>query len=153
MKKLLNILKHKRFKELFYAPTQSTVLQFFRYIFAGGGATVVDWLTLFILFDLLSVELYFAVAVAFSFGLIVNFWLSNLFVFNGAHHHSSKTAEFTVYILSGLIGLAFTEILMYAFCTRIGWHYILSKIVTTIIVLAWNFGSKKILLYRKKQDK
>lgn len=153
MKELLNLLKNKRFKELFYAPTQNGVLQFFRYMFAGGGATVADWLTLFVLFDLLSVELYFAVAVAFSIGLIVNFWLSNLFVFNGAYHRASKTAEFTVYILSGLIGLAFTEILMYVFCTRIGWHYIPSKVITTVIVLAWNFGSKKILLYRKKRDK
>ena len=148
----VKLIKEKKFKEIFYKPTQNTGLQFFRYLFAGGGASIADWATLFILYDIFNVELYIAVAVAFGIGLIVNFSLSNLFVFNGAVHHVSKTTEFAVYIFSGIFGLGFTEIFMYIFCDKFDLHYIISKIITTIIVLAWNFGSKKIILYRKKNN-
>lgn len=150
MKKLFKAIKSKNFKTLFLDPTDSASLQFFRYLFAGGGATVVDWVILFVLYDILTVELYLAVAAAFGVGIVVNYWLSNLFVFHGAVHYASKTTEFAIYVLSGLIGLGFTEIFMFLFCEKLSLHYIISKVITTLLVLIWNFGSKKLILYRKK---
>ena len=37
------ILKQHQFKKLFSGDTENTFIQFFRYCFVGGFATVVDW--------------------------------------------------------------------------------------------------------------
>lgn len=37
------ILRHGQFGKLFAGATENTLIQFFRYCFVGGAATVVDW--------------------------------------------------------------------------------------------------------------
>ena len=49
------ILRHGQFGKLFAGATENTLIQFFRYCFVGGAATVVDWgisaLLFFAVFD------------------------------------------------------------------------------------------------------
>ena len=153
MKEIFELIRERKFKALFYKPTDNTLLQFLRYLFAGGGATVADWSVLYILRSLLSVQLYVSVAIAFCFGLCINYVLSKLFVFNGVSKKAGRTAEISVYLVTGLIGLGFTEGLMFVFCDLLNIYYMPSKIVTTALVLAWNFGSKKFILYREREKK
>lgn len=40
---LRQILKEKQFGKLFAGATENTLIQFFRYCFVGGAATVIDW--------------------------------------------------------------------------------------------------------------
>lgn len=149
MKELFHLLVAHDLNGLFKKETRNGFLQFFRYIFVGGIATVVDWGILFVL-DLLHPELiYLSVAVSFLAGLIVNYVLSKKFVF---HAHTSGYHKFTelgVYVLTGLIGLGLTELIMYISVDLISMRHMFAKIIATALVLAWNFGSKKILLYRK----
>lgn len=46
------ILKQHQFKKLFSGDTENTFIQFFRYCFVGGFATVVDWALSSLLFYL-----------------------------------------------------------------------------------------------------
>ena len=43
MKEFFSILFSFNFKKIFYEPTRNALLQFFRYAFVGGWATVADW--------------------------------------------------------------------------------------------------------------
>ena len=38
MKEIFELIRERKFKALFYKPTDNTLLQFLRYLFAGGGA-------------------------------------------------------------------------------------------------------------------
>ena len=58
--------------------------------------------------------------------------------------------EFLVYGIIGVIGLGFTEIIMYVLTEIAGLYFMVSKVIATIIVLVWNFVARKITLYRKK---
>lgn len=150
MQELLALFKKFDLHGLFKKKTDNVFIQFFRYIFVGGTAAAVDWLVLWILRGVLHDGLYFSTAIAFLMGLAVNYLLSKLLVFKGTPSGKSYYYELLVYIITGLIGLVFTEILMYVFWDLAGLHYMLSNIIATAIVLVWNFSSKKAILYRKR---
>ena len=103
-------------------------------------------------YDILGIWEYIAIALAFLSGLFVNYILSNHFVFTGIAKDKKHTSKFPVYFVTGVIGLVFTELFMLLFDGVFGMHYMLAKIITTAVVFIWNFGSKKIILYRKRDD-
>lgn len=127
-------------------------VQFFRYLFVGGLASVVDWTALWFFYDIVNIYKYVSIALAFACGLLVNYIFSSLFVFTNVEN-GNRTSQFTIYLTTGLMGLGWTELFMLLFDEVLGIHYMVSKIITTAIVLLWNFGSKKILLYRKRGNK
>lgn len=133
-------------KNLFYTPTQNIFIQFFRYVFVGGIAFVADAGVLW----LCSLKLHYLVSAAagFIFGLFVNFLLSKFFIFT--EKKNSISMEFLVYAVIGAIGLLFTELLMYLFTDVMGVYFMLSKVITAVLVLIWNFIARKIILYRSK---
>ncbi len=150
MKELFSALLHFDINKLFKAPTANGFIQFFRYVFAGGAATLVDWAALWLLHSCLGVPLYVSVAAAFILGLVTNYLLSVLFVFTGTPTDKKRSQEFFVHLVTGLIGLALTEGIVYLMDLIPGLHYMIAKIVATAVVFFWNYGSKKIILYRRK---
>ncbi len=152
MHNLLTLIKQRKFKALFVEETYDSFVQFFRYLFVGGLASVVDWTALWFFYDIINIHKYVSIALAFICGLLVNYIFSSLFVFTKIEN-SSRTSQFSIYLTTGLMGLGWTELFMLLFDKALGIHYMVSKIITTAIVLLWNFGSKKILLYRKRDKK
>lgn len=138
------------FKKIFIEKTDKLSLQFFRYFFVGGASTVVDWTALWLLHDKFSFNVYLATAISFGFGLITNYILSELFVFKGSPSHKSRFFGIIVYLATGLVGLLFTESIMYLLLSILNFNYMIAKIIATAVVFVWNFGSKKFILYRKR---
>jgi putative flippase GtrA len=60
----------------------------------------------------------------------------------------SSRAETACYLGISVIGLVLTELFMFMFTDLFGVYYIFSKVITTFIVLAWNFSARKFWLYR-----
>lgn len=133
-------------KALFLEPSNDTFIQFFRYIFVGGAAFIADAGALWIC-SLFSHYLI-AAAIAFVVGITVNFILSKRLVFSESSRNSA--VEFAAYVIIGIIGLGFTELFMYIFTDKLGIYFMLSKIITAIIVLIWNFAARKIILYKER---
>lgn len=152
MKELFEYLLHLNLNGLFRTPTHNPYIQFFRYIFVGGLATVADWAVFYLLDKLNPHWMYLSTAVAFIVGLGVNYILSISFVFPHGSSHN-KLTEFLVYLVTGIIGLGLTELLMFVFVDRMSLGHMTAKVIATAAVFAWNFGSKKILLYRKRHFK
>lgn len=148
MKEFFDLLKRFDLKGLFLTPTKNGVLQFFRYLFVGGIATVVDWGVLFALTEFL--ELYHLISAIFAFaaGLGTNFLLSKLVVFSANEARTNPVMEFLGYALIGVIGLGITELIMYLFTDRLSLYYMLSKAIATALVLVWNYLARKLLLYK-----
>ena len=131
-------------KKMFFIKTTDVKIQLFRYIFVGGISFVVDFIVLFILKEFFKVNLYFAVAAAFIFGLITSYVLSKLLVFT----KENSIGEFITFVLIAIVGLIFTELLIHLFAVVIGIQYLISKFIVAWIVLIWNFTAKKVILYR-----
>ena len=150
MKDFLKLLLKFDLKALFKDDTDNPYVQFFRYICVGGIATVVDWSVLELFYAVLGFGLYVATAIGFAFGLTTNYLLSKFFAFKGTPTDKSVVGEILIFLITGLIGLGLTEVIMWFMTSVLSTHHLVSKAVATALVLLWNFGSKKILLYRKR---
>lgn len=149
MKELFDLLKQFDFKEIFINPTKNEFLQFFRYLFVGGIATIVDWGALFLLTDLAHIYHLISAVIAFIAGLITNFFLSKLLVFKANEARVNAVMEFVSYAVIGVIGLGITELIMYLFTNCWDAHYMVSKVIATAIVLIWNYLARKLIIYKK----
>ena len=147
MKELFDYIFKLDFKKLFITKSNNTFIQFFRYIFVGGVAFLADGGSLFLI-TTIGVNYLISVIFAFVIGLAVNYGLSKLLVFENSSVNGK--IEFLVYGIIGVIGLGFTEIIMYVLTEIAGLYFMVSKVIATIIVLVWNFVARKITLYRKK---
>jgi putative flippase GtrA len=81
--------------------------QFLSFLFAGGFAAVVNFLSRFLFNEYMS----FGKAVIFAYiiGMITAFILSKLFVFSGSSHSTSK--EFFYFTLVNVVAIAQTYII------------------------------------------
>ena len=104
IREIFRLFFHGKFKELMLSETENTLLQFFRYCFVGGIATIVDWGTLYCV-EKIGVHYMIAAVIAFVFGLICNYGLSKFMVFNGSETKLSAKNEFFAYAIIGVIGL------------------------------------------------
>lgn len=149
MKEFFTLLKRFDLKGIFITPTKNGFLQFFRYIFVGGIATIVDWGVLFLLTDFAHIYHLVSAIIAFIAGLITNFFLSKILVFKANEARVNPLLEFVSYAIIGVIGLGITELIMFLFTDCWSIHYMISKVIATVIVLAWNYLARKIVIYKK----
>ncbi len=135
--------------KLFVKKTDNIFLQFFRFIFVGGTAFLVDFFIYFSLVNFLNVNYLISAAIAFFISVIVNYYLSTSWVFNQSQIEN-RAIEFNLFLAISFVGLIFTEILLYIFTDLWSVNYLLSKILASIIVLFWNFSARRVMFYGKK---
>jgi len=112
--------------------------QFWRYFLGAGVGYIFDFTTLIVLTEVFSVNYLLAAAIAFTVGLIIVFIISKRFVF-GDSKIKSKSLEFGLFAIIGVGGLGILTLLMWLLTDIGGINYIISKILATIVVYAWNF--------------
>jgi putative flippase GtrA len=127
--------------------TNKTRIQLFRYLFVGGAAFIVDFLSLYILTDFFGIYYLISAAIAFILGLFVNYILSVSWVFN-KRKLDNRTFEFGIFAIIGIVGLGLNEVLLWFFTQELLIYYLLSKIFAAAIILFWNFFARKYLLFR-----
>lgn len=149
MKEFFELLKKFDLKGIFITPTKNDFLQFFRYLFVGGIATIVDWTILFILTDISKIHHLVSSIISFIAGLMVNFILSKALVFKTNEARVNPIWEFVSYAVIGVVGLGITELIMFITTDCFNQHYMLSKVIATIIVLAWNYLARKFIVYKE----
>jgi putative flippase GtrA len=125
--------------------THSTRIQFFRYFFVGGSSAVVDFIT-YVIFLQLGTHYLLAQLFAYCVGFIWNYTFAILWVFQMT---GRVVREVVVVFIITLLGLLWTELLLYMFVDFVGIGEIVGKIIATAIVLFWNFGARKVWVYRK----
>ena len=128
--------------------TDDIFLQFFRYIFVGGTAFIVDFFFLYFFSDICGIYYLISAVLSFIISVLVNYIMSTRWVFN-QDNIGNKVLEFNLFILISTIGLVFTEILLYFFTDIVGLYYLVSKIIASIIVLFWNFLARRVMFYGK----
>ncbi|MBQ7290650.1 MAG: GtrA family protein [Clostridia bacterium] len=139
---------------------KNTLFEFLRYAVVGGVAALVDMgVNYAVLYWILGAtkddkwQVAAAVTAGFVIGLIVNFVLSNIFVFRTAEQQKDgKTVKaFLIYTVVGVIGYFLTVVLTLLGTYFIGesgiWYLLLTCFVKGV-VLIWNYIGRKIFVYR-----
>ena len=135
--------------------TDSEFIKLVLYLFVGGTAALVEWALFYIFLNyvLNSLDLgrtaltMTATSLAFCLSTLYHYFLGNVLVFDsGSRYDRSK--ELSLVFLVSIMGLGFNLLLMYIFVTLLGWQPMLSKVLTSCIVVVWNYLSRKKWIFR-----
>lgn len=123
------------------------------YLFVGGTAFLCDAGTLLILRAVLIPTGVGSITAnligntsGFCLGLLVNYFLSLVLVFDA----KSNMKDFIAVLAIGIVGLAITDGGVVLFNNILGIHIIVTKIIVNGIALVWNYGARKLTIYKGK---
>lgn len=119
--------------------------QFVKFGFVGVICFVIDYGVMILLTELFGVPYLISCTISFSISVVVNYYLSMSYIFT-SRDDISKSKEFTIFVVLSVLGVLLTVLFMWMMTDLIGVHYMLSKIVVTGIVMAFNFITRKIFL-------
>lgn len=120
------------------------IIQFIKFSAVGVAATLVDITGLFLLKEVAGMGVLLSSGISFSFSVVVNYLLSMRFVFEGKD--KNKGREFVVFVILSGIGLGLNQFIMWAGSSFTCLYYMWVKVIATIIVLLYNFISRKIFI-------
>lgn len=144
------------------ALNKNNIMEFLRYALIGGVSALVDmgvnYLCLYYIFHATKDDkgpVALSVTIGFIAGLIVNYVLSNIFVFRSQEQkEKGKTlSAFLIYAGVGIVGYFMTvglTLLGTRFIGKEGIWYLLMTAVVKGIVLIWNYLGRKIFVYKGK---
>ena len=139
---------------------KSRAAEIIRFALTGGVCFVVELAVLILLKGKFGVDTLIATPIAFLISVILNYLLCVVWVFRGAKNRGAGAKA--GFLITSLIGLGLNEVLMLLFRLILGEDavlltigsrtinmYVLNKCLATLIVMIWNYVSKRAVLNRK----
>ena len=135
--------------------TNNEFVKIILYLFVGGTAALVEWGLFYLFFYYLlvglglSIDTLTMVATALAFGLstLYHYFLGNILVFDSGSKYD-KSKELRLVFLVSIMGLVFNLVLMYVFVGLLAWQPMLAKVITSCIVVVWNYLSRKKWIFK-----
>ena len=141
-------------------PKKSRGPEIIRFAVSGGVCFAVELAALILLKGTLKVDTLVATPIAFIISVTLNYLMCVAWVFRGAGNRGAGAKA--GFLLTSLIGLGLNELLMLLFRWILGEEtvllslggreirmYVLNKCLATLIVMVWNYFSKRAILYRR----
>ena len=142
---------------------KSRTAEVIRFALTGGVCFAVELAVLILLKGTFRIDTLIATPVAFLVSVILNYLLCVVWVFRGAKNKGAGAKA--GFLVTSLIGLGLNELLMLVFRFVLGEDaviltlgsrtinmYVLNKSLATLIVMIWNYFSKRAVLYRKAKE-
>ncbi len=142
---------------------KSRAAEIIRFALTGGVCFVVELAVLILLKGKFDVDTLIATPIAFLISVILNYLLCVVWVFRGAKNRGAGAKA--GFLITSLIGLGLNELLMLLFRLILGEDaviltlgirtinmYVLNKCLATLIVMIWNYFSKRAVLYRRTKQ-
>ena len=135
--------------------TDSEFIKLVLYLFVGGTAALVEWGLFYIFLHYLLAGLGLGItslsmlctSLAFCLSTLYHYFLGNVLVFDSGSRYD-RGKELTLVFAVSIMGLVFYLLLMYIFVSLLGWEPMLSKVLTSCIVVVWNYLSRKKWIFR-----
>ena len=135
--------------------TNNEFVKIILYLFVGGTAALVEWGLFYLFFYYLLVGLGLSIdtltmvvtALAFGLSTLYHYFLGNVLVFDSGSKYD-KSKELSLVFLVSIMGLVFNLVLMYVFVGLLSWQPMLAKVITSCIVVVWNYLSRKKWIFK-----
>ena len=137
--------------------TESRLGEMVRFALTGGVCFLVEFAVLVLLKEGLGLDTLIATPIAFALSVVVNYALCMRWVFRGAR--DGGAAAKAGFAVTSVMGLVLNEGLMLLFrvilgedavlLTLLGYPvtmYMLNKVLSTLLVMVWNYFTKKAVL-------
>lgn len=121
--------------------------EIFRFAFTGGICFVLEFLCLTLMVELLHLPVLIATGIAFLISVVANYVICIRWVFTGAQDGGAGVKA--SFLLTSGIGLGLNELFMWLMTGVMSIHYMVAKIISTLLVMVWNYFTKRLVLKRK----
>lgn len=125
--------------------TRELLIQIFKFGIVGMIATIIDFIFIYIFRDIVGLSILLSNTLSFIISVIYNYIASIIFVFNVDKNKDSKMI-FIKFIIFSIIGLIISNIFMELFTNIINLHYLIAKVISTLVVMIFNFITRKKFL-------
>lgn len=115
--------------------------QFVRFAGVGAVGTVAHYVLLVILVQVFSSNAVAASTAGAVLGALVNYTLNRRFTFRSDKRHGEALTKF---LIIATTGLALNSFFMFVFVEIWQVHYLYAQLVSTGLVLVWNFTGNRL---------
>jgi putative flippase GtrA len=131
----------------FHGETDSVLVQLFRYFGSSGVAFLIDLSLLYIITEYFGVHYLISNIIASVTAMTSNYLISVMWVFS-RRSLNSRTAEFTIFMLTGVAGIGLNQLLLWLFTDVVGIYYMISKFIAAVVGYLSKFFVRRGLLFR-----
>ena len=135
----------KMFHLKFKSKTRKLLIQIFKFGIVGGIATVIDFVFLYIFREFCHFPVLVSNTLSFCISVIYNYIASVKWVFDVNKEKDAKK-QFIIFIIFSVLGLILNNVIMWITVDFLNIYYLLAKIIATVIVMIFNFVTRKIFL-------
>ena len=135
----------KLFHLKFKSKTRKLLIQIFKFGIVGGTAFIIDFAFLFIFREFCHFPVLVSNTLSFCISVIYNYIASVKWVFDVNKEKDAKK-QFVVFIVFSVFGLILNNVIMWITVDFLSIYYLLAKIIATIVVMIFNFVTRKIFL-------
>ena len=123
--------------------------QLVKFGIVGVIAFVIDYGLLVVLTELAGVNYLISATISFAVSVVFNYVASMRYVF-ARREDMSRHREFVIFVGLSVVGLLINDALMYLGTDIMGISYLVVKLFATVVVMAWNYITRKIFLENKQ---
>lgn len=121
------------------------LMQIEKFIIVGGIATIIDFVLLYILKEFVGINEIVSNTISFTISLIYNYIASIKWVFD-VDNNKNQNKQFVTFVVFSIIGLFINNLILWICINKFSINYLLGKVITTGIVMIFNFVTRKRFL-------
>lgn len=125
--------------------TENLLIQIFKFGIVGVIATIIDFAFLYLFREAFHFPILLANTLSFCISVIYNYIASVKWVFD-VNKEKDARKQFIIFIIFSVIGLLLNDLIMWISTDILSIYYLLAKIVATLIVMVFNFITRKLFL-------
>lgn len=120
------------------------LMEMARFALTGGVCFVAEFACLTLLVEWLHVPVLWATAIAFLLSVALNYVLCVRWVFSGAQDGGARVKA--TFLFTSGVGFGLNELFMWLMTGPLAIHYMIAKVVSTLLVMVWNYITKRLVL-------
>lgn len=125
--------------------------QILKFGVVGGLAFIIDYGILIFLTEVFHINYLISTTISFIVSVIFNYIMSLFWVFD-VDENKNRTTVFSVFIILSVIGLLLNDLFMWVFVDGMSIHYLIAKIIATLLVMIYNFITRKLFLEKRESN-
>jgi putative flippase GtrA len=121
-----------------------------KYILVGLVCLVIDFGVTWLLLP--ALHLLLANSIGFLVANVANFLLAHRWVFQSKVPSSQSANTYMAVLVVSLVGLALSDLIVWVTLSLWDAPFLIGKFLAASIALVWNFGARKVWIYREVKE-
>lgn len=125
------------------------IKQIINFGIVGSLSFCIDYCLMIVFTEILGIYYFISSSLSFLISVSFNYICSMRFVFCGKKD-ISKSKEYFVFVMFSIVGLLINQFVMWFMVEKFNIYYAITKLFATVIVMIWNFVSRKLFLEKHR---